>query len=236
MRIRVLVADGSDLVRNELRRLLASEGFEVDTVSDGITAIKHFRRYDYHLAILDLHLPELDGRSVFRQFKKMAEIPIIFLSAVSDEETVLSCYTLGAEDFLTKPFSGKELLARLKVILRRCIDQEKLVTRSLAFEGLRIDTLSHIVYIDERMVLLTPKEYQLLFFLAKRPNQAFSREMLLNEIWGQDYYGTDRTVDTHIKTLREALKPYDGYIATVRGVGYSFNEYYEVSERKTGRP
>jgi len=226
VRIRVLVVDGDEWVRKELKMLLCREGYEVDLVADGISAIKHFRRYEYNLAILDTHLPELDGKSVCRQIRKMSDVPFVILSARTDEESKLQGYELGAEDYVTKPFSQKELLARVKVVLRRRVGKEELPIRNLLFDGLYIDTVSHTVFVDDRKVLLTPKEYQLLLLLAKNPNQAFSREMLLDAVWGQDYYGTDRTVDTHIKTLREALKPRQYYISTVRGFGYKFNEVY----------
>ncbi len=235
MKVRILVADGDEQVRSGLMELLLKEGYEVDLVSDGISAIKHFRRYDYHLVILEEQLPELDGKSVSRQLRKMADIPFVFLSKNADEESKLRGYELGAEDYITKPFSNKELMARLKVILRRGIGTGEFPSRNLVYDGLHIDTVSHSVYVDEQKVFLTPKEYQLLLFMAKHPNQAFSREMILNEIWGQDYYGTDRTVDTHIKTLRDALKPYKYYIATIRGVGYMFNEFQDEKKLNQGK-
>jgi DNA-binding response OmpR family regulator len=224
MRIRILVADGDELIRNELKELFTTEGYEVDLVSDGISVIKHFRRYEYDLVVMERQLPELDGKSVSRQLRKMADTPFVFLSGRSDEESIIEGYELGAEDYITKPYLPKELLARIKVILRRSTGQEKATDRNLVYGPLHIDTLSRTVYLDDRIVNLTPKEYDLLVMMAKSPNQAFSREMLLNEIWGHDYYGTDRTVDTHIKTLREALKPYNKCIATVRGFGYRFDE------------
>jgi len=227
LRVRILVADGDNQARSKLKELLSAEGFTVDLVADGIAAIKYFRRYEYNLAILEMHLPELDGQNVSRQFRKIADTPFVFLSTDSDEESVLHAYSLGAEDYIAKPFSGKLLAARLRVILRRAPGQEKLSVRNLIFDGLYIDTLSRTVYVNDRQAILTPKEYQLLLLLAKNPNQAFSREMILNELWGQDYFGTDRTVDTHIKTLREALKPHHHYISTVRGFGYIFNEFYK---------
>lgn len=227
MNIRILVADGEEQIRNKLRSLLSAEGYSVDLVSDGISVIKHFRRYEYELVIMDMNLPELDGKSVSRQLKKMADVPFVFMSDDSAEESVLRGYALGAEDYIIKPFSGRELLARIRVILRRRVGQEKLSLRNLVFGPLHIDTVSHEVYINEQKVMLTPKEYELLVLLAKNPDQAYSREMLLNEIWGHDYFGTDRTVDTHIKTLREALKPYHYYISTVRGFGYKFSEVVE---------
>lgn len=234
MRIKILVADGDGQIRNELKKLLCAEGYEIDLVSDGISVIKHFRRYDYDLAILDIILPELDGKSVCRQIRKMSEVPFVILSSSLDEDTKLKCYELGAEDYITKPFSQKELLARIKVIIRRGTGKKEQYDheRSLKFDGLSIDTFSHTVFIDDRKALLTPKEYQLLLLLAKNPNQVFSREKLLDEVWGNDYYGTDRTVDTHIKTLREALRPRQDYISTVRGYGYRFNEAYDDSFKK----
>lgn len=227
LKIRIIVADGDELVRKELYILLCSEGYEVDLVADGISVIKYFRRFEYHLAILDIHLPELDGISVCRQIRKMSDVPFVILSADTDEVSKLQFYSLGAEDYITKPFSQKELLARLKVILRRGAGKVDLPIHNLVFDGLRIDTSSHTVFVNDREAVLTPKEYQLLLLLAKNPNQAFSREMLLDQVWGQDYYGTDRTVDTHIKTLREALQPCQYYIATVRGFGYKFDEVYK---------
>ncbi|NLM28309.1 MAG: response regulator transcription factor [Clostridiaceae bacterium] len=231
MKIRIMVADGDEQTRDDLKKVLTLEGFEVDPVPDGITAIKHFRRYDYDLALLEDQLPELDGKSVSRQLRKMSGIPFIFLSRKNDEESILKGFELGAEDYITKPFSAKEVLARIKVILRRRTDKEDIPVRNLVFEGLNIDTMSHTVYVDGKRVFLTPKEYQLLLLLAKHPNQTFSREMILNEIWGHDYYGTDRTVDTHIKTLRDSLRPRDNYIETVRGFGYKFVEFYDEAAK-----
>jgi two-component system response regulator ResD len=227
MKVRILVADGSEKIRSEVRDILLSEGYEPEVVSDGITAIKYLRRYDYDLVVLDMMLPELDGKSVSRQLRKMADIPFVFLSEKADEESVLQGFELGAEDYVIKPFSSRELLARIRVILRRWAGQRKQTVRNLVFGPIHIDTISHTVYVDDQKVILTPKEYELLVLLAKNPNQAFSREMLLNEIWGHDYYGTDRTVDTHIKTLREALKPHHQCITTIRGFGYKFTEIAE---------
>lgn len=224
MGVRILIADGDARIRNEIKEHFNNEGYDVDLVSDGITAIKHYRRYEYQLSIIAAVLPELDGISVCRQFKKMSDSPFVLISEDDNEESVLEGYALGAEDYIVKPFSVRELLARVNVILRRRIGKESLPVRNLVYEGLVIDTFSHDVYVDERKVILTPKEYELLVMLAKSPEKAFSRRMLIDTIWGYDYYGTDRTVDTHIKTLREALKPRHYYITTVRGFGYKFRE------------
>lgn len=227
MIMRILIADGDVSIRNELKVMLSQEGFIVDLVSDGIAAIKQVRRHDYNLAILDFKLPELDGKTVARQIRKISNVPFIFLSTETDEKSILNAFSLGAEDYIAKPFSVKQLLARIKAVLRRTMVHENTTPRSLVFDGLYIDTVSHSVYVDDKQILLTPKEYLLLIFLAKNPNQAFSRETLLTQIWGQDYFGSDRTIDTHIKTLREAIKPYQHFISTIRGFGYIFSEIKE---------
>jgi len=221
--MRILVADSDEMLCSELKKHLSLEGFQVDSVADGIHAIKNFRRHDYNLAILDTHLPELNGKIVARQLKKMLDVPFIFLSSDMDENSILDSFALGAEDYVLKPFSVKHFTAKVKVILRRTSGQGKLPERSIVFDGLYIDTIQHKVFIEDKQTFLTPKEYDLLLFLAKNPNKAFSREKLLDEVWGQDYIGTDRTVDTHIKTLREALKSCEHHISTVRGYGYMFN-------------
>ena len=223
--MKIMVVDGDELIRRELKALLGGEGYDVDLVPDGITAIKHFRRYEYHLVILDFLLPELDGKSVILQLRKISDTPFILLSESHDEETILKAFQLGAEDYVRKPFYPMELLARIKVVLRRRTAGQDIPMRNLAFDGLYIDTATRNVFVDGKMIPLRSREYELLLLLARNPNQAFSREMLLNDIWGQDYYGTDRTVDTHIKTMREALQPRQYYIATVRGIGYKFDEW-----------
>jgi DNA-binding response OmpR family regulator len=223
--VRIMIADGEELTRRELKTLLNREGYDVDLVPDGITAIKHLRRYEYHLVVLDFLLPELDGKSVILQLKKITDTPFMLLSELNDEETILKAFEMGAEDYVRKPFFPGELLARIKVILRRTLSEKNMQVRNLSFEGLYIDAAARKVFVEDRMITLTPKEYELLFHMASCPNQAFTREMLLNDIWGHDYYGTDRTVDTHIKTLRDALRPRHHYISTIRGVGYKFDEY-----------
>jgi len=222
--MRILIADGDEMIRSELKMMLSSEGFEVHSVADGISAIKHFRRHDYSLAILETQLPELNGTIVARQLRKTLDIPFVFLSSDFDENSILNAFALGAEDYIIKPFSGKQLVAKVKVILRRTSGQAKLSERNIVFDGLHIDTFSHKVFIEDSQIFLTPKEYDLLVFLSKNPNKAFSREKLLTQVWGDDYMGTDRTVDTHIKTLREALKSQHNHISTIRGLGYMFTE------------
>ncbi len=224
MDIRILIADKDENLAANAMELLEAEGYAVDIVSDGISVIKLLRRNEYNLVIIEDDLPELDGLSVCNQIRKMADVPFVITSAKGDEISKLEGYTVGADDYLIKPVSLKELLAKVKVILRRTSPKGEQTVRKLIFGGLCIDTLSHVVNLEDREVFLTPKEYQLLLLFASNPDKVLSREFLINELWGDDYYGTDRTVDTHIKTLREALKPKGFYITTVRGFGYKFNE------------
>jgi DNA-binding response OmpR family regulator len=220
--IRLLIVDQSSAVRGEIRQLALMQGYSFDEAADGIAALKLFRRNDYHLIVMDTDLPELDGRNVCRQIRKTSDVPILFISARTSEQEKLCAFEIGADDFITKPFYPRELLARIKVFLYRTGSQNKQIASKIAFNGLFINTVSREVTVDERLVSLTPKEYDLLFFLSQNPNKAYSREALLNEVWGYCFTGSDRTIDTHIRTLRENIRPYDGYIVTVWGFGYKF--------------
>jgi len=220
--VRLLVVDGDKTVRRIIREKAAGEGYSCDEAADGIAAIKLFRRYDYNLILLETDLPQLDGRNVCRQVRKVSDVPIIIVTTRTSETDRLEGFDLGADDYVLKPFSPCELMARVKVFLRRSRGGGKAVPQKVSFSGLFIDTVSRCVYVDDRLIQLTPKEYDLLFFLSQNPNKAFSRDNMLNEVWGYDFAGSDRTVDTHIKTLRENIKPYDVFIMTVWGFGYKF--------------
>lgn len=220
--IRLLIADQDSAVRSAIKKMATAQGYLFDEAADGIAALKLFRRHDYNIIILDTDLPELDGRNVCRQIRKVSDAPILIVSAKCGEQDKLNAFELGVDDYIAKPFSAPELLARIKVFLYRSGGLNRVTPAKITFSGLFIDTISRAVYIDDGAVQLTPKEYDLLFFLSQNPNKAFSRETLLNEVWGYDFTGSDRTVDTHIKTLRENIKPYDTFIVTVWGFGYKF--------------
>ncbi len=220
--VRLLVADSEKGIRSIIRQCASDEGYAVDEAADGISALKLFRRNEYHLIITEADLPELDGKNVCAQIRKASDIPIIIISEEGKKEDKLSFFALGVDDYVLKPFFPEELVARIKVFLRRCGEMKFLPSRTITFSGIQIDTVSHAVYINEKDVALTPKEYELLLFLLKNPNKAFSRQALLNEVWGYDFFGSDRTIDTHIKTLRESIKPYHQHIATIWGYGYKF--------------
>ena len=220
--IRMLIVDKDESARNQIKNLAEELGYAYDAAGDGITAVKLFRRFDYQIIIMDTDLPMLDGWNVCRQIRKISEVPIIFVSSQTEVGDKLLAFELGADDFLFKPFSTKELMARIRVFVYRTQGVRQSLPSKIAFDGLMIDAVSRAVFVDERTVKLTPKEYELLYFLSQNPNKAFSRDALLNEVWGYEFIGSDRTVDTHIRSLRENIKPYDPYIVTVWGFGYKF--------------
>ncbi len=220
--IRLLIVDANSTVRGEIRQAAASQGYSYDEAADGIAALKLFRRNDYSLVIMDTDLPELDGRNVCRQIRKASDIPILFISSRTSEQDKLCAFDIGADDFIVKPFYPREVLARIKVFLYRTGGNTKSMPSKITFNGLFINTISREVTVDDKPVSLTPKEYDLLCFLSQNPNKAYSREALLNEVWGYCFTGSDRTIDTHIRSLRDNIRPYDSYIVTVWGFGYKF--------------
>lgn len=220
--VRLLVADPNPQPRAAIREFCSTEGWMLDEALDGITAIKLFRRNGYRLVMLNPNLPELDGRNVLIQLRNVSDVPIFLLCDAPNETQCLDGYRLGADDVVRVPFSTAELAARIKVFLRRTGSATREDEPKLAYKGLYIDTFSHTVYVNETPVLLPPRQYALLAFLSQNPNRAFSRESLLDEVWGEDFAGTGRTVDTHIKALRQRIEPYGHYLATVWGYGYKF--------------
>jgi DNA-binding response OmpR family regulator len=220
--VRLRIVDPDQENRTLVKTHALHEGFTVDEAADGILALKLFRRNEYGIVIMETRLPELDAWHVCRQMRKTSELPIVMMSGRTAEEETLSFYDIGIDDFVYKPFSHKELMARLHVILRRSAGNSIYTPRRIIFDGLCIDTVSRVVYKDSESVSLTPREYNLLLYLAQNPNRALSRETILSAVWGEDFFGTDRTVDTHIKSLRESIKPYHRFIETVWGYGYMF--------------
>ncbi len=220
--IRILVVDAEPAARAAIREGAAAAGLSVDEAVDGIAAIKLFRRNEYPLVLLNMELPELDGRNVFIQMRMISDVPIFILCDRPTEEKCLAAYQLGADDYIRKPFHAQELMAHIRAFLRRRGAIQESVEKKTAYKGLYIDTFSHTAYIDEKPILLTPKEYALLAFLSQNPNRAFTRDNLLDEVWGPDFIGSERTVDTHVKSLRGAINPYGHYLVTVWGYGYKF--------------
>lgn len=216
--MKILVVDDEDLIRNVIREYLIKDNYTVDEASNGEDAIEKVKNNDYNLIIMDIMMPKMDGYQACKEIKKIKDVPFVMLSARSEEYDKLIGFDLGIDDYVTKPFSPKELAARVKAILKR----NSINTYTYKFEGLTINDLAHEVRVDDVKVNLTPKEYELLKYLVTNKNIALSREQLLTNIWGYDFFGDDRTIDTHIKTLRNNLGKYRKFIVTVRAIGYKF--------------
>lgn len=217
--MKILIVDDEELIRNIIKEYCKNEGFETDEASDGLKAIKKIKNNDYDMLILDLMLPKLDGYSAYMQIKKIKNIPTIVLTARNEESDKLLGFNLGIDDFITKPFSPKELMARIKAIAKRA----NIVDNNIfEYKSLRIDKSGHKVTVNGKEKNLTPKEYNLLLYFVENKNIALTREQLLSKVWGYDFFGDDRTIDTHIKMLRNHLGEYRDLIKTVRAVGYKF--------------
>ncbi|MDF2522787.1 MAG: winged helix family two component transcriptional regulator [Clostridiales bacterium] len=223
-KVRILIVDDEQRIREMIREYTSSEGFDIDEAQDGAEALELFKQTQYSLVILDVMMPKMDGWSVCREIRKTSQVPVIMLTARGEEYDKLFGFELGVDDYMVKPFSPKELLARMKAIIRRSTSAEEStsISERVDFEGLAIEFSSRNVYVDGSTISLTPKEYDLLSFLMQNPNRVFSRDQLLNSVWGYDFFGDDRTVDTHIKMLRDSIKGYRKFIVTVWGTGYKF--------------
>ncbi len=219
----ILVVDDEMNIRRVVREYAEFEGHEVTEAENGIEAVNLCHDNDFDLIIMDVMMPRLDGYSACKEIHKTKQIPVIMLSARGEEYDKLFGFEIGIDDYVVKPFSPKELMARVKVVLKRnsaaaeASQQDKYV-----FEGLEVDISGREVYVNGQKASMTPKEYDLLFFLVKNKNIALSRDKLLEEVWGYDFFGDDRTVDTHIKMLRNSLGEYRKFIVTLRGMGYKF--------------
>ena len=213
---KILIVDDEENIRSVLRDYAEFEGHSVVEAVDGMNAVMLSRENDFDIILMDVMMPKLDGFSAVKEIKKTKDTPVIMLSARVEEYDKLFGFELGVDDYVTKPFSPKEVMARVSAILRRGKHHGK----HIISEGLEIDMAGRNVLVDGKKVFMTPKEYELLFFLVNNSGIAISREKLLNEVWGYDFYGDDRTVDTHIKMLRASLGPSRNKIITLRGLGY----------------
>ena len=219
---KLLVVDDEPKIREVIREYAEFNGYEVTVAEDGMSAVGLCKLNKYDLVILDIMMPKLDGFTACKEIKKISDVPIIMLSARGEEYDKLFGFELGIDDYIVKPFSPKELMARVNVVLERRNSVSKDNSSVLTFDGLEINIAARTVSVDGKRVELTPKEYDLLFYLIKNKNIALSRDKLLSDIWGYDFFGDDRTIDTHIKNLRNNLGPYRDFIVTLRGVGYKF--------------
>lgn len=218
--IRVLIADDEIKIREMIRKYAQAEGFYVYEACNGQQAVETALNEEIDVVIMDIMMPELDGFSAVRQIRKEKNVPILMLSALGEEYDKIHGFDLGIDDYVVKPFSPKELMMRIKAIMKRSNIQNECFEQ----EGLKIDFSAHQVFVDDEEVQLSPKEYDLLCALVNHRGMAMTREKLLQIVWGYDFFGDDRTLDTHIKLLRRNLKDYSRYIVTIRGVGYRFEK------------
>lgn len=221
--LKILIVDDEEMIRSVLKEYVEFEGNEAYEAENGMEAVKLCRDNHYDLILMDVMMPHLDGFSAVKEIKKNKDIPVIMLSARGEEYDKLFAFELGVDDYVTKPFSPKEVMARINAVCKRRA-QNKNGNQVQKFEGLEIDMAGRNVYVDGEKAELTPKEYELLFYLVRNKGIALTREKLLYDVWGFDFYGDDRTVDTHIKMLRSNLKEYRKFIVTLRGLGYKFEE------------
>ena len=217
--MKVLVCDDEALIRDVIKEYLLQENIEVLEAENGLEAIDVVKNNDVDLVVMDIMMPKMDGYQAVREIKKIKDIPFIMLSARGEEFDKLVGFDVGVDDYVTKPFSPKELVARIKAVTKRTKGENN----TYKYETLVLDDLAHEVTIDGKPVLLTPKEYDLLKYFMQNKNIALSRDAILSNIWGYDFYGDERTVDTHVKTLRNSLGKYRDVIKTVRGMGYKFD-------------
>lgn len=228
---KLLVVDDEDKIREVIKEYAEFSGYEVTEAADGMSAIGLCKLNDYDLIIMDVMMPKLDGFSSVKEIKKIKDIPVIMLSARGEEYDKLFGFELGIDDYVVKPFSPKELMARVNAVLQRKSGSENNSAQVMKFDGLEVNFVARTITVDGERVNLTPKEYDLLFYLIQNKNIALSRDKLLSDIWGYDFFGDDRTIDTHIKNLRNNLGPYRNFIVTLRGVGYKF----EYDDSKKGK-
>ena len=219
--MKVLIVDDEEMIRNVLKEYVEFEGNQAFEAADGMEAVRLCRENDYGIILVGVMMPRLDGFSAVKEIKKIKDIPVIMLSARGEEYDKLFGFEIGVDDYVTKPFSPKEVMARINVVTKRR-NQKDETGDVVTFEGLTVDMAGRNVFVDGEKVDLTPKEYEILFYFIKNKGIALTREKLLYDVWGFDFYGDDRTVDTHIKMLRANLKEYRKFIVTLRGVGYKF--------------
>ena len=219
---KVLIVDDEQAIRELVAKYCSLEGFDYGEASDGLEAIEKVKKGGYDIVVMDVMMPELDGFSAVREIRKFSNLPIIMLSARTETYDKIHGLEIGADDYIGKPFSPKELMLRISAVMNRVANQK---SNSDVYENekLKVDFTARIVSVEGVPQDLSPKEYELLFFMVKNRGIALSREKLLNEVWGYDFYGDDRTLDTHIKLLRKSLGVAAEYIVTLRGMGYRFD-------------
>ncbi|MBQ3101139.1 MAG: response regulator transcription factor [Clostridia bacterium] len=217
----ILVTDDEVMIRKLIRKYAEFEGHTVTEASNGMEAVVLCRDNKFDIVIMDIMMPELDGFSACREIRRTSNIPIIMLSARGEEYDRINGFELGIDDYVIKPFSPKELMLRVDAIMKR-VNRDEVRNEIFELDGLKVDFTARMVMIGGKKIDMSPKEYDLLFYMIRNKNIALTREKLITEVWGYDFYGDDRTLDTHIKLLRRSLGEYSSHIVTLRGVGYRF--------------
>ena len=225
---KILICDDEEGLRAVIKRYAVFEGHEVTEAGNGVEAVEICRNNNFDIVIMDIMMPEMDGFSAVKEIRKISDMPVIMLSARGEEYDRIMGFELGVDDYVVKPFSSKEIMLRINAILRRVSKNNNAKPDDdghIIFEkdGLKVDMTAYKVFVDGVQVEMAPKEYDLLFFLIRNKNIAVPREKIMEEVWGFDYYGDDRTLDTHMKLLRKSLGPYAHFIKTLRGLGYRFD-------------
>lgn len=219
---KLLIVDDEEKIREIIKKYAVFEGHSVIEAKDGMDAIEKIKNHSCDLIILDIMMPELDGFSTAKEIRKTSNVPIIMLSARSEEYDKIHGFELGIDDYVVKPFSPKELFMRVEAVLKRTLNSNQPTNDIFSYETFSVDFTAHLIYIDNEKITLSPKEYDLLVYLIKNKGIALTRERLISDVWGYEFFGDDRTLDTHIKLLRKSLKQYSNLIVTLRGVGYRF--------------
>ncbi len=222
---KILIVDDEFRIREIIKKYAVFEGHTVTEAQDGMSAIEICRKESFDIIIMDVMMPELDGFSACREIRKTSQTPIIMLSARGEEYDKIHGFELGIDDYVVKPFSPKELMMRINAVLKRSGAGSAVVQDIFKFEGLEVNFTARIVTVDGTRIEMTPKEYELFFYMVKNKGIALTREKLISEVWGYDFFGDDRTLDTHIKLLRKSLGNYSKCIVTLRGVGYRFETF-----------
>lgn len=222
---KILICDDEAGLRAVIKRYAIFEGHDVTEAGDGIEAVDLCKDHNFDIIIMDVMMPKLDGFSAVKEIRKSSDVPVIMLSARGEEYDKVLGFELGVDDYMVKPFSSKEVMLRIDAILRRVQQRDHQAHRHTVFEvdGFKADLTAHKVFINEKEVSMAPKEYELLFFLISNKGIAMPREKILSKVWGYDYMGDDRTLDTHMKLLRRSIDPYGKLIKTLRGLGYRFD-------------
>ena len=231
----ILAVDDEAMIRELIRKYAEFQGYTVDEAQDGMEAVEKCRKNDYDLIIMDVMMPFLDGFSAVREIRKTKDTPVIMLSARTEEFDRIHGFEAGVDDYVTKPFSPRELMLRVDAVLKRAKKTKKAEQNDVfTYEGLTVDFSARRVLVDGKEVEMTPKEYDLFFYMVRNRGVALTRERLIHDVWGYDFYGDDRTLDTHVKLLRKSLGRYSRCIITLRGVGYRFETVAEPESDADG--